>query len=264
MAGEEWARRIIKKELARSVVLNDDNSKAGMYDLRIVASDTPEIAIECIGAVDPIRTETWNIGPAKGPLDLPVAGNWIVTIGRGARVKVIQQALGALLQELEMRGLYNVRVDHWLKRSETRLFDELDVLGIEWASCYRLQGASKVHLTMAGTGGAVDDTGSAVPGWISGFLCAPARSDVLEKLGRSGAKSCHVFTIVSLASAPWPVESYLTGNVEKVPLQRPDLPTPVNEVWIVHELGQRGLRWNGEVWRLFEARGEGIEGKSGS
>ena len=233
-----------------------------MYDLRIGASDTPEIAIECVGAVNSILTETWNIGPAKGPLDLPIAGDWTVTISRDARVKAIQQEIGSLLQELEMRELYDVRADHWLKWREKWLFDELEALGIEWASCYRLEGTGKVHLTLPGTGGAVDENGSAVPGWISDFLRAPARSDVLGKLGRSGAESCHVFVLVSLAGAPWPVESYLTGNLDKLPLQRPDLPTPVNEVWIVHGFGQRGLRWNGDAWRAFKARGEDIEDKS--
>jgi hypothetical protein len=259
MAGEEWARRIIENELGRSVDLNDDNSKAGMYDLRIGAADTPEIAIECVGAVDSILTEAWNIGPAKGPIYYPIAGDWNVTISRGARVKVVKQKLGSLLQDLEMRGLYNVRADHWLKWRDAWLFDALEALGIESASRYQLEGVGKVHLTMPGTGGAVDETGSSVPGWISDFLRAPSCSDVLEKLGRSGAKSCHVFTLVSLAGAPWPVESYLTGDVEKLPLQQPDLPTPVNEVWIVHGLGQRGLRWNGEVWRSFKARGDDIE-----
>lgn len=264
MAGEEWARRIIEHELGRIVALNDDNSKAGMYDLRIGAPDTPEIAIECVGAVDSILTETWNMGPAKGPINLPIAGDWTVTISRGARVKVIKQGIGSLLQDLEMRGLYNVRADHWLKRGEKWLFNELEALGIEWASCYRLEGTGKVHLTLPGTGGAVDETGSAVPGWISDFLRAPARSDVLEKLGRSGAKSCHVFVLVSLGGATWPVESYLTGDVDKLPLQQPDLPTPVSEVWIVHGIGQRGLRWNGEAWRSFKVRGEEIEDKSRS
>jgi hypothetical protein len=261
MAGEEWARRIIENELGRSVALNDDNSKAGMYDLRIGESDTPEIAIECVGAVDSILTETWNVGPAKGPLDLPIAGDWTVVISRGARVKVIQQSIAALLHELELRGLYNVHVDYWLKRREMWLFDALEALGIEWAYCNRFEGTGKVHLTMSGTGGAVDETGSAVPGWISDFLRTPARSDVLEKLGRSGAKSCHVFALVTLAGAPWPVESYLIGDIEKLPLQRPDLPIPVNEVWIihVHGFGKRGIRWNGEVWRSFKARGEDIE-----
>ena len=259
MAGEEWARRIIENELGRSVALNDDNSKAGMYDLRIGSSDTPEIAIECVGAVDSTLTETWNIGPAMGPLYRPLAGDWTVTISRGARIKAIKQEIGSVLQALEMRGLYNVRVDYFLKRRDVWLFDALEALGIEWASCYRLAGTGKVHLTMPGTGGAVDAAGSALPGWISDFLRAPARADVLEKLGRSGANSCHAFVLVTLAGAPWPVESYLTGDLDKLPLQPPDLPIPVNEVWIVHAFGQRGIRWNGEVWHSFRARGEEIE-----
>jgi hypothetical protein len=261
MAGEEWARRIIERELGRSVALNDDNSQAGMYDLRIGVSDTPEIAIECVGAVDSIFTEAWNIGPAKGPLYCPLAGNWTVIISRGARVKVIKQEIGSLLQELEMRGLYDVRVDHWLKRSGRWLFDALEALGIEGAWCSQLEGTGKVHLTLPGTGGAVDETGSAVPGWISDFLHAPARSDVLGKLGRSGAMSCHVFVLVDFLGAPWPIESYLAGDLDKLPLQQPDLPISVDEVWIVHVPGfrQRGLRWNGEAWRSFKARSEDIE-----
>jgi hypothetical protein len=233
-----------------------------MYDLRIGSPEMPEIAIECVGAVDSTLTETWNIGPAKGPLNLPIAGDWTVVLGRNARVKSIRQRIAFLLQELQVRGIDNLHVDHRLKRVDMPLFDELESLGIEWAYCYSLEGTGKVHFTMSGRGGAVDDTGSSVPGWISDFLRDPTRADVLEKLGRSGARSCHVFVIVSLEGAPWPVESYLIGDHDKLPLQRPALPPPVNEVWVVHGLGQRGLRWDGEAWRWFNARGEGIEDES--
>ena len=58
MAGEEWARRILQKELKRDVVVNDDGSKPGMYDLRIGPADAPEVAVECVAAVDPILTGT--------------------------------------------------------------------------------------------------------------------------------------------------------------------------------------------------------------
>lgn len=259
MAGEEWARRIIESKLGRRVALNDDNSKAGMYDLRIGAPERPEIAIECVGAVDSTLTETWNIGPAKGPLNLPIAGDWTVVIGQGARVKSIRQRIASILQDLEVRGTDKLHVDYRLKRVDMPLFNELESLGVEWAYCYRPEGTGRVHFTMSGTGGAVDDTGSSVPGWISDFLSAPARSDVLEKLRRSGAMSCHVFVIVSFAGAPWPVESYLTGDLDKLPNQVPNLPPPVNEVWLVHGFGQKGLRCNGRAWRSFNARGEGIE-----
>jgi hypothetical protein len=71
MTSEEWARRVVENTLKRTVVLNDDGSAPGMYDLRIGPSDAPEIAIECTGVVDPDFTETWNVGTGEGPLILP-------------------------------------------------------------------------------------------------------------------------------------------------------------------------------------------------
>jgi hypothetical protein len=46
MAGEEWARRILEKELKQNVAVNDDGSMPGMYDLRIGPADAPELAVE--------------------------------------------------------------------------------------------------------------------------------------------------------------------------------------------------------------------------
>jgi len=51
-----------------------------MYDLRIGTVEAPDVAIECVGAVDPVRAETWNAGPGKGPLRLTVKGDWIINI----------------------------------------------------------------------------------------------------------------------------------------------------------------------------------------
>ena len=35
MAGENWARRIVERQLNRTTVINDDGSAPRMYDLRI-------------------------------------------------------------------------------------------------------------------------------------------------------------------------------------------------------------------------------------
>ncbi len=259
MAGEEWARRIVEKDMKRTVVINDNGRAPGMYDLRIGLADAPEVAIECVGAVDPTFTETWNVGPARGPLELSITGDWMIEIAPKARVKAIRQRVEQLLQELEDQGIHNVNVDHWLKWHNATLFDELESLNITHASCYRLQGTGKVHLGMPGIGGAVDDHGGAVPEWVGEFLRDSARQDVLCKLQRSGATNCHAFLIVSFAGAPWPVESYLTGGLDHLPSQAPDLPPPVTGVWVVSGMGRRGLRWNGSAWQLFDARGEGID-----
>lgn len=259
MAGEEWARRIVEKELSRTVVINDDGSAPGMYDLRVGPPDAPEVAVECVGAVDQTYTETWNVGPAKGPLQLSIKGDWTVEIAPTARVKVIRQNIEHLLQELEARGIYNVYADYRLEWDAPALSGRLDSLKITHASCYSRQGTGKVHLTMPGTGGAVDEQGSALPAWVGEFLRDPARRDVLGKLQRSGAAERHAFLIATLTGTPWPVESYLMGNLDHVPSQVPDLPAPVTGVWVVSGMGRRGVRWAGTTWKLFEARGEGIE-----
>lgn len=259
MAGEEWARRIVEKELKRTVVINDDGSAPGMYDLRAGPADAPEVAIECVGAVDQTYTETWNVGPARGPLQLAIGGDWTVEITPAARVKAVRQRIEQLLQELEARGIYNVNVDYELEWHNPVLFGRLNSLNITHASCYRQEGTGRVYLTMPGIGGAVDEHGSAVPEWVGEFLRDATRQDVLSKLQRSGAAQQHAFLIVTFTGAPWPVVSYLSGSLEHLPIRAPDLPPPVTGVWVVSGMGHKGLRWDGNSWQSFAARGEGIE-----
>lgn len=146
MAGEEWAQRIVEKQLRRSVVVNDDGSRPGMYDLRIGPADTPELAVECVGAVDPTRTETWNVGPSKGPLELALRGDWIIMLTPSARIKAIKKRLEPPLRELEDRGLRRFSVDRMLRWRDTTLFEELESLGVVSGSCFRLPGTGKVSL----------------------------------------------------------------------------------------------------------------------
>jgi len=84
---EEKAKRIIERELQRRVDLNDDGSTPAMYDLVVGERAKPAIAIECVGAVDRVRTETWNVGPALGPLTFSLTGDWDVLLRPNARVK---------------------------------------------------------------------------------------------------------------------------------------------------------------------------------
>lgn len=257
-AEEEWARRIVEKELKRTVVINDDGSAPSMYDLRIGPPDAPEVAIECIRAVDPIYTETWNIGPAKGSMQLSINGDWTVVIAPTARVNIVRQHIEQILQVLESRGIYNVLVEHELKWYGPVLFNTLNSVNIVHAYCYQQPGTGKVYLTMPGNGGAVDEHGIALPDWVGEFLRDSARQDVLSKLQRSGAAQQHAFLIVTFTGASWAVESYLTGKLDHLPSQAPDLPPPVTGVWVVSATAQRGIRWDGATWRFFEARGDGI------
>ena len=262
MAGEEWARRIVQKELRQSVVVNDDGSRPGMYDLRIGPADAPELAVECVRAMDQTRAETSSVSHRKGPLELALRGDWDIRHTRSARIKVIEKRLGPLLRKLEDRGLRRFSLHYVPGWRDESLLEELESLGVESGSCFRLPGTGKVILTMTGTGGAVDSQGTAVPGWVGQFLRDPARKDVLRKLQRSDAAEHHAFIIVYLGGAPWQVDDYFNSaeELDQLPTEAPNLPPPVTGVWIVGQFGRKGLRWNGSAWRRFEARGEGIEG----
>jgi hypothetical protein len=228
-----------------------------MYDLRIGPPDRPEFAIECVGAVDPIFTETWNIGPARGPLSLAVEGDWIVEIAATARVNTVRQNLQRLLQELERRGIDKIHVDYRLEWADATLFNEFESLRITHASCYSRHGSGKVHLGVPGTGGAVDYDGNQVPKWLGDFLRDPAREDVLSKLQESGANARHAFVIPTLGGTPWPVESYLMGELDKIPSKSPDLPAAITAAWVAMQFGRKGLYWDGSTWRVVEACGRG-------
>ena len=108
-------------------------------------------------------------------------------------------------------------------------------------------------MTLDSRGGVVDEQGSALPGWVGEFLRSEAQADVLSKLLRSNAAECHVFIPVGWGGAPWPVESYLSGDLSLVPLTSPDLPAPVCAVWIVSMQASHGIRWDGVAWRVFSA-----------
>ena len=252
MAGENFARSIVEKELDRATVINDDGSAPSMYDLRIGPPDQPDVAIECFGAVVSQFTETWNVGPAKGPLNLSLRNNWMVEVSPKAHIKTLKKHLEPILQELETRGLYKLLVDYRLKWQDYTLFEKLSSLDITHAVCYEQPGSGKVELGLPGIGGPVDDSGNAIPNWISALLRVPAYQDVLSKLECSCATERHAFVIVGFAGAPWEVESYLTGDMNRIPNQIPDLPFPITAVWIVSQSGRKGIRWDGSAWRIFE------------
>ena len=214
MTVERWAQQIIENELDRQIVIHDDGSKPGMYDLRVGPAEAPDVAIECVRAVDSVSAETWNVGPGKGPLDLTVKGDWVINIARDAHIRTIRRRIEPILRDLEERDVRRASVGHLHKGHDYRLLQELGSLGVRHASCFRMPGTGLVHMTMEGTGGFVDTAGSALPRWIEEFLSDPEREDVLFKLRQTSARECWVFVPVVLGGAPWSVESYLTGEFE--------------------------------------------------
>ena len=256
MTVERWAQQIIEKALDCPVVVHDDGSQPSMYDLRIGAVEVPDVAIECVGAVDPVRTETWKVGPGKGHLRLRVKGDWIIGIAPEAHIGTIRQHVESILRDLEERDVHRVSVGHLFKSHNYQLLHKLESLGIGHAYCFSMPGSGRVFMTIEGTGGWVDSAGSTLPQWIEEFLCDPEREDVLFKLRHTGAQERWVFVPVASGGAPWSVESYLTEELECLPATGPNLPSPVTGIWVASTHGTHGVRWDGAGWRLFRVREE--------
>jgi hypothetical protein len=252
---ERWAQQIIEKELDCPVV-HDDGSQPSMYDLRIGAVEAPDVAIECVGAVDSVRAETWNVGPGRGPLRLTVKGVWMINIAREAHIRTIRQHIESILRDLAERDVRRVSVGHLFKRHDYRLLQELESLGIRHASCFSMPGTGRVYMTMEGSGGLVDSAGSALPQWIEEFLCDPEREDVFLKLRHTCAQERWVFVPVALGGAPWSVELYLTGEFECLLATGPNLPSPATGIWVTSTIGTHGVRWDSAGWRLFRVNEE--------
>ncbi|MGH9033193.1 MAG: hypothetical protein ACRDZV_13790, partial [Acidimicrobiia bacterium] len=129
-AEEVWAQRIIAHVLGLEVAQNDDNREAGMYDLRVGSAEDPAMAIEVTAAVDNVFTATWNSGPAHGPKQWQLVGDWTVQLERSANVKQIEAQLPAVLSTLESSGFEGgIPVDHMLRRYNRAVWEVLTRLG---------------------------------------------------------------------------------------------------------------------------------------
>src|SRR5687768_15950556 len=105
MSFEVWAGQVIQSELNRQVEIYDTGRQARMYELGIGAVGAPDVAIECVRSVDPIRTETCHLGPAKEPLSSALTGDWTIIIAPDADIRKIKKGLEPHLRDLEAQGV---------------------------------------------------------------------------------------------------------------------------------------------------------------
>ncbi|KKO47540.1 hypothetical protein VT06_16530 [Arsukibacterium sp. MJ3] len=249
MTIEDWAQKIVTKELNTQVEVYDNGSESGMYDLIAGPVNAPEYAIECVGSVDPAATETWNIGPAKGPMKVCSSGNWLVSIKKSTRIKSLKIHISKAIFKCESLGLTEFTpVDWQLRRFNLELFNELDELGITSFQMYKKDGSGYAHLSMDGGGGPINQSSDALIDWIGSFLSSHDKLDVVNKLRKSRAKEKHAFVPIVLGGAPWEVESYFLGKMH-LPCKEPNLPEPITGVWVL--LNGKGLRHINGQWHVF-------------
>ncbi len=251
---EEWARQVVAAALRESVVIHDDGSAPSMYDLQIGPDGDVRYAIEVVGAVDQAATAMWNTGPARGPLQLPVSGDWYITLRSEASIKALKEDLTELLLPLEAAGIVEASAADPYGRQDPALSAALDRLSIDHATCLSPSGTGRIHMGSMPIVSPVDNTGSQVSAWVGEFLREPTKADVLSKLRNSKAPRMEAFIAVELQGAPDAVTLYLTGTIEVAPTTSPDLPGGITGVWVCHTGARQGLYWDGRAWRVISAR----------
>ncbi len=119
----------------------------------------------------------------------------MVSLEPSARAKRLKTELPRLLRELEISGLTELRPSRASARGH---FAEVArKLGVASAGQGATDFPGSIYITIQlpteRAGGFVADTGDALPTWVSEFLRAPKRRDVLDKLARSGRSERHAF-----------------------------------------------------------------------
>jgi hypothetical protein len=196
----------------------------------------------------------WNTGPAKGPLQLPVAGAWYITLRSEANIKAVKKGLTELLLTLEAAGLAEASAEVPYGRQDPALSAALDRLSIDHATRVSSGDAGTIHLGSVPIVSSVDSTGSQVVAWVGEFLRHPTKADVLSKLRNSKAPRKEAFIAVEMQGAPDAVTLYLTGTIEVAPTLIPDLPGGITGVWVCHSGARQGLYWDGGAWQVISAR----------
>ncbi len=259
---EKVVAATIRTTLGLKVEQHDDGTQPGMHDLNIITVGGGPAAVEVTAAADSDSIQVWKLvnGRDEGWNVPDLLGGWMLHLEPTARAKRLLKELPAFLGELEGQGVTEIPRQRRRQEVPESVEGRARALGIVSGNQSGTDFPGSIYFTIEQpperTGGVVDSTGSAVPGWVRDFLLDPHQNDVLGKLARSGASERHVVILVpGLTSAPFGVVDMLWRDEDDVvPTASPDLPDQVTHVWLMAfwTVGS-GLRWSPQGgWERFE------------
>jgi hypothetical protein len=245
--------------LGVAVTAHDDNSRPGMYDLRIDYPDRDPGAVEVTAAADPAALELWRIiNAGEQWVEDGLVGGWAVGIDRHADARRLRRELPMLLKELEARGWQRLERRYPPHRLELYA-RELGVVRVWRSPTTSVPGSIYVtiHLPNEQTGGFISDSTDAVASWIGLFLYDDKRSRVRRKLALSGASERHAFVVVvGFADADFSVTEPLMREGAPLPSHDPTLPDEITDVWLASTWSAGvGFRYSTSMgWSTFSKK----------
>lgn len=265
---EEWARSMMSCALDVEVVQHDDGSDPGMHDLDVLHPARQRGAVEVTAAADAACIELWNLmnGKSERWIEPELAGGWLVTLEPSARGRRVQKNLPRLLFELEQSGRRRFNLEScWAVDNLAESASELGIVdALQSGTDYPGSIYITLELPTERSGGAVATTGETLAVWIGVFLKDALQQDVRRKLLLSGASERHAFVFVpGFSTAPFTVADLLMREGAPVPLEDPELPDEVTDVWVVSTWSSgAGFRWSpGLGWSRF-AKADSRQGSS--
>jgi hypothetical protein len=250
---EEWARQMVRAALSCSVVVHDDNSVDGMYDLHASLPNGRSAAIEVTSAPDAEALALWKLVNGPDRLIYPhLRGGWMVELAASTRAKPLLRALPSLLTSLESQGITDL--PYW-----TTDYEYARSLGVvrmrQSATDFNGSVYFLLDLPSDRVGGVVAADGNALPRWLTQWLGEPERADVVRKLARAHVVERHVFVLVpGLTVAPFDVADLLMRDGAPMPSEAPHLPEPISQVWVASTWSSGcGFCWSAtQGWNRFD------------
>ncbi|MET9275508.1 hypothetical protein [Kribbella sp. NPDC003557] len=227
------AARVVARFTGERVVVQDDNSRAGMVDLRIDYADRPPAYVEVVTDID--QQYSRMVSGVRQHQKLPAArlGRiWYVTMGASANVNRLVRSLVSRLEVFQAADqLFDtVQAQATFSQNEHPDVRRLAADGvIELASAPAKDGEVRIYAD--GAGGPVGQDWAHLDDWLHEYLHHAERADVRAKLAATHAAERHVFVGMSFSTA-WGAYHALSSRYSNLPELAPRLPSEVTHVWI--------------------------------
>jgi hypothetical protein len=260
------AARVIARLTGARVLLQDDNSKDAIPDIRLEYDSgtigVGEVTVDIDGQYAAMTSGLMKDPNRSGqriprPVLVPDSGRtWFVGVSGAFRLQCVDGELPELLVGLEKIGQVfeqYVDFDQFVAAGDDRTGKLVD-LGVV-RICSRVQtaedreqyGGGVALLHPEGASGYVEDAIEDFGSDLNALLRGPKMKSKVDKLNRANADERHLFLGTSYSS-PWSIHYMLSSYAQVIPDQAPELPAGVTHLWLMD------AQWPGVclLWSSFD------------
>jgi hypothetical protein len=262
---EHVAARVVARLTGERVTIQDDNSVAGMPDLRIDYADGRvaygEVATDIDrGYADMTSTLRRKGGGIPRELAAPELGRvWFIGLARRISFAKLDRELPLLFGRLEQAGValnaFSVGGPQLANsdNAELRQLHELGIADVTSRATQVVDGQrepARILMYAAGISGPAEISWPAFIDWVNEILMSDLLKNKREKLARTQANERHLFLGISYTT-DWAGFLPLSEDQMSVPEEAPSMPSDITHLWIMNfQTPGRCLVWYPELgWR---------------